>query len=63
MFDSIPISLAGDLKSMAILSENCSKIVCATDEKLHIIELVAPAYLGQKPSRILLICDQKEAHE
>jgi hypothetical protein len=34
--------MLNDLKSIAVFSENSSKIVCVIDEKFDVIELIAP---------------------
>ena len=53
--------MLNDLKSIALFSENGSKIVCVIDKKFDVVELITAVKLGEKPSRRLFICGRIEA--
>ena len=46
MFDSVPISMCGRLKSVAIFGQNWTKIISIIDEKQHVDELIPMMKLG-----------------
>ncbi len=49
------------LKSVAIFSQNWTKVISIVDEKQHLVELILVMKLGQKPPRRLFRCRRKEA--
>jgi len=42
MFDTMPVLVLHILKSIACFDKIWSEVVCAIDEKAHVIELIAP---------------------
>jgi len=59
-FDSIPISMCESLKSVAIFSQNRSKIISIVDEKYNVVKLISVMKLSQKPPCRLFRCRRKE---
>jgi hypothetical protein len=51
-----------ELKSIAVFSENRSKIVRVIDEKFDVINLIAPVEFGEKPSCRLFMRLKRPPH-
>jgi len=59
--DSIPISMCESLKSVAVFSQNWSKIISIVNKKYNVVKLIPAIKLVQKPPRRLFRSCREEA--